>query len=308
VVGLTAEGSPFVHGLCGVCDDPLPAPRRAICDRRSCKSAASALGGRRASARGRRRRKADAAERTCAGPCGRTLPQDRAHFAIRGLRDDGTVRGWDAGCKSCRREAQRARYRERPEYRDAKLRQAVEQRDRIKARMEVDAEFRDAERARGRAYQRDYARRHPERVKAWQAGYRRKVAADPELRRRKRENERIDARLRAERQGRTIRARESVRVRDEAQVAHPPLPARELGEAVEWHITRALSTSWHAETSATRETLAEGLGTTARTVRAWLTGERATVRFDTADAVLTALGLAPFDVWDDPDVLALFGV
>jgi hypothetical protein len=312
VVLITDDG-PFVYGTCVFCSAGLPWARKArtICDRRECKSAASAASGRQAAARARRRQ-IEAAERTCTGPCGRTLPQDRDHYSIRKRDDDGTIR-WDAQCKRCRNEQHRRRYAERADYRAKKLADARRQRDRERALMEADPDFAAEQRQRKREWQAAYRAAHPDRIRKWQARYRRSVKRSPTKLRRKREGQRIGYRLRAERAGRTVRVRTVERDRDEQRQHYGRLPVAPLAEAVERHIARELAVfGATGAANITRESIAESLGTTARTLSAWKpdddgTAERVLVKFDTADAILQALGLHPFDVWQDPDVLALWG-
>lgn len=155
-----------------------------------------------------------------------------------------------------------------------------------------------------RECQRSYRRENVALVSAAQRRWRDKVLADPVRHEASLEARRIRQALRRERDGKPLRTR----VRHEREVSEqlernhlPSLPARPLGEAV---MRRARIVACQEDID--KETVVAGWGGSLRSVSAWATGDRELVQFDVADALLTNAGLHPWDVWDDPAVLAVF--
>ena len=114
--------------------------------------------------------------------------------------------------------------------------------------------------------------------------------------------------LRAERRGEVVHGYE--RSHHERGGFRFRVPARALGSVVEEYIQRQLSNTYcpdDADINTTRELVAKTLGTTARTVYAWRSGERIWVGLDMADRILLALGLNWWEVWDEPEPPAVSG-
>lgn len=305
---MTVDG-PFVFGQCVVCDAGLPTVRkgnrpRKLCDDPACKSEYASYTRRRAAVRHRTAPLPDT--RKCNG-CRRRLPLNLEHFASVGKTPEGRPR-YQGTCKRCRNRRARARYRKNAAYRERQRAKAAEQHAEHKRRMAEDPDYATAVRDHEAKKRRQWRRENPEDAREARRAYDARVAADPKRLQARRENSRIRRRLRAEAAGRSMESLNrvrSVRERDEAHSRMGRLPARELGEAIE-----------RRRGGEDLETFAQGLGTTARTIYAWLPREgqdgetlppeRELVQFDVADAILTALGLHPWDVWSDGDVLALW--
>lgn len=242
--------------------------------------------------------------------CGEVKPWNAEHFypCHRGRSEDAPAHRFDSWCKDCRRRASRESHARR---RDAA--NATNEAARLRRLASETPEQRADRLERQRQSSERYRKADPERFARLQAEARARVMADPVRRAKRNEAARLRYRMQAEREGRDVRPRTRERDRDEGRTRYGRLPAAPLAAAVERHIARELAVfGATGAANITRESLAESLGTTARTLSAWRededgNAERQRVAFDTADAILQALGLHPFDVWDDPDVLALWG-
>jgi hypothetical protein len=297
----------FPYGTCAICDSGLPPgssrKQRVICDHPECKREAGRYGARILNIRMARRRAATPppVERRCP-QCGEVKPLDADHFYLNARPGSAPSRRLDRWCKDCRRRKaaeMRARNRDSMNARKAQRREEI--------RASWTPEQWEAERTLKRESARRSRARDPERIKANQRASRARVKTDPERLRKLRESRRIAYRLRAEREGRQVRTKHAERDRDEIELNMRRLPAGPLAEAVQHHVAR-LQRDHGNDGLWSREAILERLGTTERTVFAWLRGERDTVNWDTADTILTRCDLLALDVWDDPAVLALWGM
>ena len=155
----------------------------------------------------------------------------------------------------------------------------------------LDLYHRNGERelAKRREYAKRYAERHPERIREKRKEAWARLKADPDRHAELLENQRIDRRLRAEREGRPFR---QIKPRVLLSDPSPELPARPLAVALD-----ALA----AKLEGGIEELAVQVGFSSRSYRGWRSGERATVRFDLADKILVAAGLEWWDVWSEDE-------
>lgn len=293
---MTPDGSPFVFGTCVVCEVGLERPRRGrklrtLCGERECRAEFAGYSVRRAAVR--RRSEPGPTERKCPGPCGRTLPVGPEHFAAHGRLPDGSPK-YVGRCKDCRNADARARYARDREYAERKRAQTAARVEAERLRAAQDPAFAAGLRAQRAEQRRRWRRENPELARAARKRHHDRVQADPARRLAALETRRITTRLRAEQEGRTVRARRHERERDERPM--PTLPARPLAEAL-----LRLLPGGHGEVAA-------AVGMNARTLYAWKSGERDLVAFDDADTILLRAELLPFDVWEDPDVLALWDV
>lgn len=134
---------------------------------------------------------------------------------------------------------------------------------------------------------REWRARYPERALANRKRYVERLRKDPQRYTRSLENRRIEYRLRAEREGRTVRNAKAAMIKENV----PELPAKPLAEFL-------------LEMAASRDSidqLAEELGFTPRSLFAWKTGERQRVRLDLADQILTNAGLMWWEVWSEEE-------
>lgn len=246
-------------------------------------------------------------ERRCPD-CLLWLPLDFAHYHP---RHDLKAQGMQSRCTACVLPKQRARRRQDPE-RERELARAGY------ARRMADPVLRERRRAAEAAYKARRMAEDPEgeraRRRELQRQARERRKKNPAAMRRYRETARMDARLRAERAGRTMRSSEKVRERDEVAAGRMPfLPAKPLGDVLEARIQKALAGREYGgvegSTQPTRETVCQGYGATIRDLLDWKSGRREGVRFDTAERVMIALDLLWFDIWppeEFPEVAAVF--
>lgn len=280
---------PFVYGTCAVCVAGLPRPNRSrklrvICpDNPECKRQVSVYAARRAHAVIRRRPARDT--RTCS-VCGETKPLDGEHFYPRSK----TKGLWDYWCKTCRLEKSRQSHARHRERRNEAHRVAH------RNRVENETPEQRAERLeRIRLSSERYRRRHPERFARLQAESHQRAMEDPVRRARFFESRRIRYRLKAASEGREVAARSPVSSGRGRRVPVAPIALA----VAEW-ANRRLTCSFTADgmPGADLESLIAGLGTSARTVRRWQSGESPTANFDVADAVVTGMECLWFDVYD----------
>lgn len=295
----------FPYGTCAICDGGLspratyrPSRPRTVCDSPECLREAHRYGAAKMNAK-RSRRAQERTEYPCP-QCSRTLPLDTDHFYVDKRHPDGSVARFSRWCKDCKREYQRVH---RDVAAETGLRRA--RHERLRQELAGDPDLRERVHERQLQRQRDYRRRHPDTIRAQRERADERVKADPDRLRRRRENRRIAARLRKERQGLPMNQRERhERERDEhlVGVRMPRVPAKPLGDALERRLLRAL----REDPDDSRDAIAEAWGTTDRQIRAWRDGERVAMMFDVADGLLVATGLCAFDVWDDPAVVGLW--
>jgi len=168
----------------------------------------------------------------------------------------------------------------------------------------ADPETAREERARKNAWQRSWRERHPEQYRAQLKRYQESVRANPERYQRALENRRIDYRLGLERNGASLEERKW-QTRPQ-QVKFPKkqskeIPAQPLGSAV-------VEASKRSQAGGLKPFCAKH-GIHERTIFAWATGERKSVRFHVAEDILVRLGLFWHDVWppdEYPEVEAEF--
>jgi hypothetical protein len=242
-------------------------------------------------------------ERTCP-QCSRTLPLDADHFYVDKRAPDGSVVKFARWCKECKRA-----YQSVGKFAAKDLGRRREQHRKLMEAAKDDPELMARIRAERARRGRECRASNPERVRAAQRRYREKLKADPERLRAQRESRRIAERLRRERQGKPLKpTRWKEAERDEHRHAISPVPAKPLAEALERRMVRMLhEANTGGDSGVSRESIAESWGASERSIRAWREGEREKVQFNVADRLLVATGLLPWDVWDDPDVLALWG-
>jgi hypothetical protein len=156
------------------------------------------------------------------------------------------------------------------------------------------ADFYRAQRA---AQTRAWRKNNAERYRAGRVAYMERLAADPARRAAFLESKRISHRLRRELQdGVSVT---DIKPRDVtapgAERRGGLLPSRPLADKL------ALVFAAENDGDLAIEDFCVRVGITDRTLRAWQTGERPSVRFDAADRVLVALGLLWWDVWTSPE-------
>ena len=199
------------------------------------------------------------------GQCGE--PKDyETDFAIAARGDDGTVTRRRYYCKPCDVEYKRERTRRRK----------IE-----------DPSWAARQRAYNAAMQRRWRTANPSKERAkrkrWLDGLRKNPQRHAEFL----EMRRIEYHLRREREGHRVVGLRSARM---AEDFTPELPITPFARLI-----RRLAQEYGGI-----EVLALELHIHSRTVRRWL-GEAATIRFDSADAVLTHIGLAWWDVWTEDE-------
>lgn len=159
----------------------------------------------------------------------------------------------------------------------------------------ADPENGRAEHDRRNRWAREWRARNPERTKAYERRYREQLKADPERYAKRLEADRLSWRLRRERAGAdlsTVRAlRPSITPRE---MTDTYLPVAPLVECVQHFADDNI------------EAFCTAVGIESRSWRRWCSGESARIQLLHADRALTALGLNPQDVWDDPQVVACF--
>lgn len=224
--------------------------------------------------------------------CRAWKPQAIGYFSPRRRDEQRRVVRWDPYCLPCRR----AQRREAWNAKTAEERAVISRRrwERLKSDPGRLTERRRSNRelmARRREDP-ELAERQRESRRAW---YQR-VMADPAQRAAYLERSRMNYRLRQEQIGRglhTLRLVSGVAQSSQPKIA--PFPAAPLLVAIDRHIRAG---------QLDEDSLLVA-GIEPRTIRRWRSGESDTVRFATADAVLTWLGLHWWDVWPPerfPDV------
>lgn len=210
--------------------------------------------------------------------CGVEKPLTRAYFYTDKRRATGGRQSYMRVCKECHKE----RVRER--------------------RRRQKAEDPEGFRARHAAWNADWRRRNVERSRGYQKAYRERIRKDPQRWRAHLENQRISYRLRQERRGRPLEAIRPGAVPD-VRGDGGLVPVAPLVPFVRaWLATLDLPEGDEGSSAVTQ------IGVQGRRWFDWRTGRATMIRFDVADRVIVALDLLPFDVWDDPDVLALWGI
>lgn len=196
------------------------------------------------------------------------LPRDLGRtFYICRRKLKGNLTDYDSVCKKCR----------------------IKSIQKIAAARVATPEGRAEQQAEWARHRKAWRKRHPERSRAQIRRYRERLRKDPVRHAASLEIARINYRLKAEREGRgAIRAIASVRGADDL----PRVPVQPL-LAVLSDIADDGEDSW--------TDLSESIGVSDRSMRRWKTGEVTDVSFDTADRILTALGLLWFDVWNEAD-------
>jgi hypothetical protein len=304
----------FPYGTCAICDGGLPRPRkpsqpRTICDAPACISEHRRFAARRGNAP-RSRRKREATTRACP-QCARDLPLSPDHWYVDRRNEDGSIAALSIWCKVCKRWYQMVGRWVRQELAEqGRLTRAMARHAVLRRMIDEEPDLLARAMARRAATLNAYRSRHPEMVAAQGRRQRERVKADPVRLRRRRESRRIASRLRRERQGQPLNQRschEAERDEQQAGIRVPMVPAKPLADVLERRMAAMLHEAWAGgDAAVSRETLAESWGTTDRSLRAWRDGERQTMHFNVADALLVAMDLLPWDVWDDPDVLALW--
>jgi hypothetical protein len=144
-----------------------------------------------------------------------------------------------------------------------------------------------------------YAQRYPDRVKARRKRYYEKCKADKERYAQILEDHRINHRLRAEREGRTVVRSLSTATRGPDRL--PKLPSKPLADHIDSIIRRRQMGSDVSGApdfgDASADSVCSQLGIAERTLRSWRTGEYKAVQFDVADRIIVALEIAWEDVW-----------
>lgn len=143
------------------------------------------------------------------------------------------------------------------------------------------------------------------------AAWRERVNRDPKRLRARREQQRIAHRLRAERKGENVATPKVDGTATTApQEQFPALPCRQLGRRLAELLRREARELSYGdptvrgadEAFGRREVTCKRLGTTEKTVRSWVNGERDSVQFDKADVVLSRADWFYWDVWNEDTV------
>lgn len=179
----------------------------------------------------------------------------------------GTPKDWNYQCKKCK---------------TAQLQE-------LTRRQRADPQRGPELRAMYARLRREWRARNPDKERANRDRYWARLRKDPERYTRALENRRIEYRLRAEREGRSVRALSTAKMGREHL---PKLPAKPLSELLD-----VLVTQYDGDT----EALGRALNFSSRNLRAWRTGEREEVQFDVADRILTAAGLMWWEVWTEDE-------
>lgn len=199
--------------------------------------------------------------------CHEFFPRTQEHFYVSKRSDKGVK--LDAWCRECRRQNSRALYAANREE-QKRLRNA-----RRRERIETDPEY-------------------VARAKRYAAERRERERADPELLKRRRQDSRITARLRAEKNGGQIsRRRPAKDAQAETGVMLDPEPV------IQYMRCLMVERGWTAEELATQAQMH------GRRVRAVLDGESETVHLDWVDRLVTSLG-DPGALWLIYDEADLF--
>lgn len=302
----------FPYGTCAICDGGLPAPRkpsqpRTICDAPACVSEHRRFAARRGNAP-RARRARQATTRACP-QCARDLPLSPEHWYVDRRNEDGSIAAFSIWCKACKCWYQTLGRWARMELAEqGRLTRAMSRHAVLRRMLDEEPDLLARALARRAAGLNAYRSRRPEMVAAQGRRRRARIKADPARLRRQREDRRIASRLRREREGKPLNQRSRHEAAHEDRLhAIPAVPAKPLADALERRMAAMLHEAWTGgEAGVSREGIAAAWGTCERSIRAWSNGERQTMHFNVADALLVATDLLPWDVWDDPEVLALW--
>ena len=209
----------------------------------------------------------------------------------------GLARRRSAVCIGCWREAERVRVETRLRQRATWVEDGVTVRrcGRCRVVKPLDAEHYYTQGKGG--FRHRCADCDREQRREQHAAIMRNPARRSHLRRVRRENQRMNRRLKAMRAGRPMPA--LARAPKRADERRPRVLALPLAFAVERHVERRQATPGYQdrEVAEAQERIVEALGITARTLRAWLAGERLLAQQDEADRILIELGLNWWDVW-----------
>ncbi len=217
-----------------------------------------------------------------------------AEFGVRVLWPDGSPKRWNGSCKSCetiesRRYRTELRKRSPKEFR---RRQKVYQQN-LRESLEADPEKarRWREMRRKSQIKRTEKAKADARVKALRkAAYKRwwdRTMADPKRHAALLEGRRITYRVKREREGFVPKP---VKRGQRVNRPSPRLPGKPLAVLID---------KLASENELSLASQCAALGVSDRAVRHWSEGESSAVNFTTADKVLTAVGLLPWDVWDE---------
>lgn len=238
--------------------------RRSVC--RACYDTEAAA--KREARRKRRatRKRGGVTERRCSG-CHEWKPEADGFYTSSYLADGTAVP--DRRCKTCR------------------IRASIE----YDRRMRLDPERATEHKSKRAAASRGYRARNLERSRRWQREYWERLKADPERHARYLEGQRIAYRLRRElATGKHVDELATARTRG-------PVPTSTIGGCLPVEPLMREVKVWLRATGGAEHRVLGALGIDVRTWRRWKAGG-AGVQFDTADRVLTGLGLLPWDVWD----------
>lgn len=172
--------------------------------------------------------------------------------------------------------------------------------ERAKRKREADPEGRRAKEAE---WQREWRARNPERSREYKRRHYARVRKDPVRWQARLEANRMFYRLRAEREGRSL-AEITARLTSDRERLFGFVPVAPLIPLVSAYVA-----AYARESDGGRDEAAAlaDLGLTSRRWWAWRTEEATQTHLELADAVLTGLGLNPWDVWEGDD-LKVWGV
>lgn len=285
-------------GTCRICGGPTPphsnpGKKRKVCDDPECLHAVRADAARKARAVYVARHNVQARTHYTCSSCGKEKPLTPEHFYVeRRDPDTGAVVAWARWCIPCKLERSRTSNLTPAQLEQRNKAARLAYRRRLVKLKRDPSELAEA-RAKWRMRSRVWRAANPAKAREAQRRYMRKVKSDPQLRRAVLERSRMAGRLRREREGIPLEAQRGGNASNHLRERPmPELPALPVAGAILRRLER---------TSVGRDEICATLGISGRTLYAWKSGERQSCMFPEADAVLVALGLNWWDVWDCDD-------
>lgn len=203
--------------------------------------------------------------------------------------DSGVVKRWDTACRSCRRIERRAYYQSSPEQqRKQQERARLARKDPVRREKILD-------------YKRRYNRKSPEVRKRQDRVYYAALREDPVRWAKRLADQRMNYRLRKEREGREVR-NDNVRLgrgrgSEMAKLPVAPLLAFLEPKAI---VYEGLGKNFKISLKEREARWAEVMGVSLKTYFEWREGVRKTAQFDTVDRLLVTNNVNWHDVYGPP--------